>query len=261
MRTAAEDWPAMNTSSSAVEFRNRKPAAPWIEWLALRWQRLDFRLRATGLQLRRAGLDALDAFHRGPFPRPPAPRRVDEPEVRMAFRRAEHRSPLWTHLDTREWQLTAGKVHNLRTAARALDGLVVPAGAVFSFWAAVGRPTAWRGYVPGRELREACLIASTGGGLCQLSNALYAVALEAGATIVERHTHSRVVPGSQAELGRDATVFWNYLDLRFRMPEAFELEVRLTDDSLVVGLRALSPAPRATPAPRHGFAVEPRTGA
>jgi hypothetical protein len=170
------------------------------------------------------------------------PARVDAQRPRLAFVRAESVTRLWTQGDAHEWRLTAGKVQNLRVAARALDGLVLPAHAVFSFWAALGRPLAWKGYVPGRELREGCLVASVGGGLCQLSNALYAVALQAGARIVERHAHSRVVPGSQAETGHDATVFWNYLDLRFSLPEPVELEVRLDRTHLVVRLRALSPS-------------------
>ena len=68
----------------------------------------------------------------------------------------------------------------------------------------------------GRELREGCLVPSIGGGLCQLSNALYDAALRAGLQVVERHRHTQVVPGSLAESDRDATVFWNYRDLRLR---------------------------------------------
>jgi hypothetical protein len=42
-----------------------------------------------------------------------------------------------------------------------------------------------------------------------------------------------------AEAGRDATVFWNYVDLRFRPPAACRLEVLLTRDELLVRLRGL----------------------
>ena len=113
-------------------------------------------------------------------------------------------------------RLILGKIENLRGAARTLNGVEVPAGGVFSFWAQVGRPVARRGYVPGRELSEGCIIPSIGGGLCQLSNALYQAALDASLEIVERRPHSQIVEGSAADAGRDATVFWNYVDLRFR---------------------------------------------
>ena len=132
-------------------------------------------------------------------------------------------------------------MQNLRVAAAALHGVMLPAGEVFSFWSHVGRTTRRRGFVPGRELREGCLIPSIGGGLCQLSNALYDAALQAGFAIVERHAHSQKVPGSMTETGRDATVFWNYVDLRFRPQAACQLDLRLTDRELLVRIRALAP--------------------
>lgn len=115
----------------------------------------------------------------------------------------ESTTPLWADDDAGERSLQAGKVHNLRLAVRRLDGVEVEAGAVFSFWAHVGRASRRRGYVRGREVREGCLIPNVGGGLCQLSNALYDAALRADFEIVERHAHTRVVPGSLAEVGRD----------------------------------------------------------
>jgi hypothetical protein len=152
---------------------------------------------------------------------------------------ARVRSPLWKGpAGAKEYALTAGKIQNLRIALAGLDGIVVPAGETFSFWKQVGRATRRRGFVAGRELREGCLVANIGGGLCQLSNALYEAALAAGFEIVERHAHSRRVPGSRAALQRDATVFWNYVDLRFRSRKAFRIEARLTSDHLEVVFRA-----------------------
>ena len=108
------------------------------------------------------------------------------------------RSALWSDETLAERALQLGKVQNLRVAARTRDGLFIPAGAVFSFWRNIGLPSAARGYTSGRMLQQGCMVASTGGGLCQLSNALYEVALQAGCRIVERHAHSRIVPGSLA---------------------------------------------------------------
>jgi hypothetical protein len=122
------------------------------------------------------------------------------------------------------------------------------AGETFSFWKLVGPPRRHRGFAVGRELREGCMIASVGGGLCQLSNALHLAALEAGMEIVERHAHSRAVPGSIAATGRDATVFWNYKDLRFRSNVPFAVEARLSATHLHVSLRAMR-ASGAAPGP------------
>lgn len=133
--------------------------------------------------------------------------------------------------------LEAGKVDNLRRAIRSLHGIEVGPGQLLSFWAQVGPPWAVRGYVEGREVREGCIVPSIAGGLCQLSNALYDAARRAGLQIVERHRHSRVVPGSAAAAGHDATVMWNYVDLRVRSPHAFRVEVELTAEALVLRLR------------------------
>lgn len=151
---------------------------------------------------------------------------------------AESRSRLWSDNQSTEILLEAGKVNNLRMALRRLNGIEIPAGRVFSFWAQVGLPVRWKGYAKGRELREGCIIPSVGGGLCQLSNALYDAALSAGFEIVERHAHSQIIPGSLAEVGRDATVFWNYVDLRFKSNAPFRIEILMTSDELIVRLRS-----------------------
>jgi hypothetical protein len=184
-----------------------------------------FAAKAAGLRLRRTLADAAA----------PAPRLsrkgADFGEVAGAVQ-----SALWSDETLAERTMQLGKVQNLRVAARALDGLVIPAGAVFSFWRNVGPPTAARSYVPGRMLQQGCMVASVGGGLCQLSNALYEAAVQAGCRMVERHAHSRIVPGSLAAEGRDATVAWNYVDLRFTADCALRLSVRLDRETLSVSL-------------------------
>ena len=161
---------------------------------------------------------------------------------------ATARSALWSDTQLAETHHQLGKVQNLRRAAAILDGVLIPAGSTFSFWRQLGRASRARGFVAGRMLQQGCVVPAIGGGLCQLSNALYDVALQAGCEIVERHAHSRRVPGSVAAQGRDATVAWNYVDLRFRPAQTLRLSVRLTTDELVVGLHgSVEPAlPDAT---------------
>lgn len=151
----------------------------------------------------------------------------------------EVKAPLWTQVSGAEFPLTAGKVQNLRAACLPLHGLEIPAGEVFSFWKQLGRTTRQKGYVQGRELRSGCLVPNLGGGLCQLSGLLHAAALAAGMVVVERHEHSRMLPGSVLPPERDATVFWNYVDLRFRADFDWRLELELTATDLVVRIRAV----------------------
>jgi hypothetical protein len=199
-----------------------------------------FRAKTLFFQLRRAVGDVVS----GPRRHPRAAALCDAPVL------GESAAPLWTEASLEELHLVAGKVHNLRLALRGLDGVEVPAGATFGFWAQVGRASRLRGFVAGRELREGCLVPAVGGGLCQLSNALYDAALQAGCEIVERHAHSRAVAGSAAERGRDATVFWNYVDLRFRSPRPLRIEARMDGRTLTVRLRGERAAGVDAPAMR-----------
>lgn len=112
-----------------------------------------------------------------------------------------------------------GKERNIALGAAAVDGLVLAPGQVFSFCRTIGPTTSRRGFVPGLEMHDQELTRSEGGGLCQLANLLFALAVHADAEIIERHRHSldlfpdadRTVP-----FGFGATVFYNYVDLQFR---------------------------------------------
>ena len=209
---------------------------------------LIFRGKSFLLQLRRALLDRTSGVVRHRI----KDDLLEQPVI------ATSTTKLWTENEPQERFLVAGKIHNLRLATRALDGLEIPAGEAFSFWRQVGRASRLRGFVEGRELREGCIIPNTGGGLCQLSNALYDAALQANFEILERHAHTQVIAGSLAEKGRDATVFWNYVDLRFRSNSAFRIEARLTAEDLVVRFRGVA-VEKATRSRALDLLVHPAT--
>ena len=217
--------PSMTKSTIAAA----PPATPREE-LPTRRAALIFRIKATCFQVRRLWQD---------LARGGVPRHRKGGVLRAAPLRADRSSDLWFETNaSAEQRLQLGKVQNLRAAAALLDGLEIPAGAPWSFWRQLGRTTERRGFAVGRELREGCLIPTLGGGLCQLSGAIYNAALEAGLEIVERHRHSHPGVGTLAALGRDATVFWNYVDLRLRAPFAWRIEVKLTRDRLAVRIRS-----------------------
>lgn len=158
---------------------------------------------------------------------------LDQPVVSFS------ESDLWNPFDNKDnWILTAGKIENLRIAAKKLNGLEINANEVFSFWKHIGNPNFGQGYVVGREIREGCIVPTIAGGLCQLSNALYDAALKANFDIIERHKHTKVIKGSLAEQDRDATVKWNYIDLRFKSSFDFRIETELSTDKLIVSFKS-----------------------
>ncbi|MBI1184048.1 hypothetical protein GC194_07245 [bacterium] len=151
----------------------------------------------------------------------------------------QSQSALWNPFDNADnWILTAGKIQNLRIAAKKLNGIEVKANEVFSFWKHIGNPNIGSGFVVGREIREGCVVPTKAGGLCQLSNALYDAALNANFIIIERHRHTKIIKGSLAEQDRDATVKWNYVDLRFKSKYDFRIEVELDAENLTVRFRS-----------------------
>ena len=151
---------------------------------------------------------------------------------------ASSESELWNPYDNKDnWILTAGKVENLRIAVRKINGIEVKANEIFSFWKHIGNPNFGKGYVIGREIREGCIVPTIAGGLCQLSNALYDNALKANFEIIERHKHTKVIKGSLAEQNRDATVKWNYIDLRIKSKHDFRIEAELSASKLNIIFR------------------------
>jgi hypothetical protein len=225
------------------------PKPPIAEWaLPNRWSAAVFGAKVFVYRLRRRIADLASG-----------PRRLDKADKsEFSTIAAESVTPLWSDERPEEHRYQLGKVQNLRRAVAALDGVLVPAGEVFSFWRQVGRASQNRGYVAGRMLQQGCLVPAVGGGLCQLSNALYDTALQAGCEIVERHAHSRVVAGSAAASGRDATVAWNYVDLRFRALWSLRIEARLTRDELVIRLHGQAGPTATAPVAAPDTALQPR---
>jgi hypothetical protein len=212
------------TMNSTTRPEQLRPQEAWPQ--PTRISGLIFAAKAAGLRAKRRAHDALH----------PVPKLRAATGESLPVLLAESVTPLWSDPRQSESAFQFGKVENLRRAAQQFDGLMIPAAGVFSFWKQLGKPSRARGFVAGRMLKEGCMVASTGGGLCQVSNALFDVALKSGCEILERHAHSRAVPGSAAQLGRDATVAWNYVDLRFRAPQEMQLRVALSATKLKVQL-------------------------
>ncbi len=130
-----------------------------------------------------------------------------------------HKSLLLRKLGDADMRLQHNKITNLKIASECLHRIVIKPGETFSFWKLVGEPTERRGFVEGMLLSQGEVVAGIGGGLCQLANLLYWIALHSPLTVVERYRHSfdpfpdsgRVLP-----FGSGATIFYNYIDLQFR---------------------------------------------
>jgi vancomycin resistance protein VanW len=148
----------------------------------------------------------------------------------LPFTCNKHQSLLRRRMGNSDPQLQENKVKNLSIACPTIDGILIKPGQTFSFWRQIGEATSEKGYCEGMQLSQGEVVRGVGGGLCQLSNLLYWMALHTPLEIVERHHHSfdpfpddnRVLP-----FGSGAGVFYNYIDLRFFNPTDLTFQIRL----------------------------------
>lgn len=103
--------------------------------------------------------------------------------------------------------------YNIRVAAAALDGLLVPPGQEVSFNSVVGPRSSDAGYKNAQVIINDELVQGMGGGVCQVSSTLLNAVLLANLKVTERLNHS--LPVSYVPIGRDATVVYGATDLRF----------------------------------------------
>ena len=106
------------------------------------------------------------------------------------------------------------RLHNVRLVAQLIDGALIAPGATFSFNATTGERTAEKGFLEAPVIINGELRNGLGGGVCQVSTTVFNAAYEAGLPIVARTNHALYI--DHYPLGRDATVNYPDLDLRFR---------------------------------------------
>lgn len=161
----------------------------------------------------------------------------------LEHRVTSHQSLLIRKLGTVDLQLQYNKVHNLGLAIREIDGVTIKPGQTLSLWRLIGPATKERGYLEGLILSNGESTVGIGGGLCQLANLVYWMALHSPLQVTERHHHSfDLFPdsGRTVPFGTGAALFYNYMDLQLYNPtqQTFQLHLWMTDDHLKGEIRA-----------------------
>ncbi len=155
----------------------------------------------------------------------------------LPHQHASHRTPLLRPLKGVDMWLQHNKVASLKVAASCIDGLLLRPGETFSFWRLVGKPTARRGFRTGLVLRNGQISQGIGGGLCQMTNLIYWMALHTELSITERWRHGfDVFPdeGRSQPFASGATCSYNYIDLQIsnRTADTYQLRVWVVGDYL-----------------------------
>jgi vancomycin resistance protein YoaR len=103
---------------------------------------------------------------------------------------------------------------NLGRAAERINGTVLRPGDIFSLNDVVGERTAENGFKKGYIIDDGVLVKDFGGGVSQVATTTYNAAFFAGLKDIEHHPHSLYF--DRYPMGREATVAWGALDLKFQ---------------------------------------------
>ena len=132
---------------------------------------------------------------------------------------------------------TYDRIRNLQLAVTALDGTLVGPGKEFSFNKEVGPRTREKGYRPAPVIINGEYKDGVGGGVSQVATTVFNAAWEAGIKITSRHAHALYI--SRYPLGRDATVNYPDVDLRFRNDTKGSIYIRARYDDTGIAIMLL----------------------
>ncbi|MEV7169521.1 VanW family protein [Streptomyces sp. NPDC093224] len=125
---------------------------------------------------------------------------------------------------------------NIGRAVELINGSVVQPGQEWSFNRTVGERTPENGFVDGIMINDGQYVKSPGGGVSAVATTMYNAAFFAGLKPVEHGAHSFYI--ERYPEGREATVAWGTLDLRWINDSGHPLYIRAesTDTSLTITL-------------------------
>lgn len=131
---------------------------------------------------------------------------------------------------------TEYRLNNVQVAAKAMDGIILMPGEVFSYNDTLGARTTANGYLPAPAYIGGKTVDDVGGGICQNSSTLYLAVLRANLEVVERTNHMYTV--GYVPDGLDATVAYNAIDFKFRnsTPHPIRIEARVSGRTMIVKL-------------------------
>lgn len=124
---------------------------------------------------------------------------------------------------------------NVTKACEAINGIILQPNDVFSYNGIVGERTEAKGYLEAGVYVSGQTVQELGGGVCQVASAIYLAALEANLEIVEREPHQFLV--TYVPMGCDATVYWGYIDFKFRNDTDYPIRIDAWVENSYVHIR------------------------
>ena len=129
-------------------------------------------------------------------------------------------------------QSVTGRVKNLKVAAERCNNTILYPGEEFSYNKALGTRTVANGFAPGHSFAGGKVVTTIGGGICQVSSALYNVVLEADLEVTNRVAHGLYVEYVKPSL--DATVVDGAIDFKFKNNRKYPVKIGAKAENGVV---------------------------
>ena len=114
--------------------------------------------------------------------------------------------------------------NNIHVAGESTNDILLMPGEIFSYNKHTGARNWVNGYKSAPIIVGGKVTRGEGGGVCQVSTTIYNAALISGLIIDEVHNHS--LPSRYAPRGRDATVSYGYIDLKFSNPYTHPIYIK-----------------------------------
>jgi vancomycin resistance protein YoaR len=151
------------------------------------------------------------------------------------------------------------RVHNIHLAADTLNNTVVEPGKTFSLNDKLGPRTPEKGYVSAPIILEDGFGEDYGGGISQLTTTLFNAVFFGGYVDVDHSPHRFYI--SRYPMGREATIVFPYVDLKFRNDTKHGVLIRASysDTSITVSFYGDTDGRVATEANRKILHTEPIT--
>lgn len=124
----------------------------------------------------------------------------------------------------------ANRASNVALGASMLNGTIVMPGETFSFNNTMGDcGLSSRGFKLAAVFKAGKVAQEIGGGICQVSSTLYNAVLYANLEIVSRSNHA--LPVGYVPVSLDATVYYPYLDFKFKNTRTYPIKIVATTTS------------------------------
>ena len=158
--------------------------------------------------------------------------KLTQPKVTLVELKAPTCPDLLAETTTEFKATNKTRAANIKNAARRIntygefeDGFVMAPGEIFSFNDTVGERTEANGFSIATVYTNTGTTNDVGGGICQVSSAIFSAAFKADLEIVNRTNHMYKV--HYGNVGEDATVNWGTLDFKFQNSKTYPIKIKM----------------------------------